>query len=98
MMNRTSVFTALLVAVLAAGPASAECYADYKAKRDAPLQLHYGVIELPDSACGSRDAARGAIAQRIARDGWNLLNVLGIFGRDGLAQRKESAGQYYLRY
>ena len=33
-------------------PAAAECYADYKAKRDDPLKLHYGVIALPDAICG----------------------------------------------
>ena len=36
---------AALVA-LAGLPAAADCYADYKAKRDDPLQLHYGVIAL----------------------------------------------------
>lgn len=78
--------------------AEAACYADYKAKRDNPLKLHYGVVELPDSACGSLQAATANIAPRLAANGWVLLNVLSIFNADGLAQRKESAGEYYLRY
>ncbi len=78
--------------------AEAACYADYKAKRDNPLKLHYGVIELPDTACGSTQAAAAQISSRIGVDGWILLNVLSTFGADGLAQRRESAGQYYLRY
>jgi hypothetical protein len=82
---------------MAAAPASASCYADYKAKRDNPLRLHYGVIELPDSAC-SPDAAKNQIAQRISADGWKLLNILSIFQNDGLEERKASAGQYFLRY
>ena len=86
-----------LIAALAV-PAQAECYADYKAKRDNPLKLHYGVIELPDNACGSRQAAAAQIGTRIGRDGWTLLNVLGIFDANGLDQRKESAGAYFLRY
>ena len=84
---------------LAAAPASAECYADYKAKQDSPLKLHYGVIALPDAACGSTDAAAPEIAARIGRDGWTLLDVVSIFGPSGLDEkRKESAGAYYLRY
>ncbi len=81
----------------AAMTAQAACYADYKAKRDNPLQLHYGVIELPDAACTSGGAA-AQISARIAVDGWLLLNVLSQFGSEGLAQRRDSAGQYYLRY
>jgi len=88
-----------LVALLAS-PASAECYADYKAKQDSPLKLHYGVIALPDAACGSTQAAAPEIAARIGRDGWTLLDVVSIFDASGLEneKRKESAGDYYLRY
>lgn len=81
-----------------AAPVAAQCYADYKAKQDNPLQLHYGVMELPERACGSTDAAAREISGRIATDGWTLLNVLSIFGQDGLAERRESAGEFYLRY
>jgi len=87
---------AILFAV--ALPASAGCYADYKAKRDNPLKLQYGVIALPDTACGSTQAAWPVIAQRIGKDGWTLLDVVSIFGQDGLAERKDRAGTYFLRY
>ena len=91
----------LALAVLLSLPAlaaQAECYADYKAKRDNPLKLHYGVVQLPDAACGSLQAAAGNISGRLAADGWVLLNVLSIFDASGLPQRRESAGEYYLRY
>lgn len=78
--------------------AQAACYADYKAKRDNPLQLQYGVIELADAACSSRDTAFAQISARISVDGWVLLNIVSTFDASGLAQRKESAGNYYLRY
>ena len=84
-----------LIAVAAS--ADAACYADYKAKTDNPLRLHYGVIELPAEAC-SLSAAPGVIAGRIAADGWQLLNVLSVFDDSGLAERKDSAGPFYLRY
>ena len=88
---------ALFLTLFAALPAEAACYADYKAKQDAPLRLHYGVAELPDDACDKKAATR-VLAPRLARDGWTLLNVLSIFGPEGLPERKQSAGAYYLRY
>lgn len=81
-----------------ASTAQAACYADYKAKKDGPLQLHYGVMELPASACGSASSAAQAIAPRLAKAGWTLLNVLSVFDDAGLAERKASAGRYYLRF
>ena len=92
------VLRAATFALLLAAPAHATCYADYKAKQDNPLRLQYGVIELQDPACNRPKLAERDISDRIAFDGWTLLNVLTVFGPDGLAERKESAGQYFLRY
>lgn len=88
-----------LVAVLAllASPVAADCYADYKAKRDNPLRLHYGTIKLDDTPC-TKDAAKKQIRKRIKVDNWKLLTVLDVFDRSGLAERKESAGKFHLRY
>ncbi len=92
------ILTLALVAFAAlASQASAACYADYKAKRDAPLQLHYGVIQIRDSACDP-NAASGEIQARIAGDGWQLLTVVSVFDDSGLDQRRDSAGQFFLRY
>lgn len=96
-MKATLLPLAFGLALAAASPVGAACYADYKAKQDNPLQLHYGVAELPDNACSPQAAAR-ALAPRLARGGWTLLNILSIFGPEGLDQRKASAGQYFLRY
>lgn len=91
----------LLAAILTmaiALPARAECYADYKAKQDAPLRLHYGVAQVSDGACGDNGAAKRELKPRLAADGWTLLNVLSTFGPEGLGERKASAGAYFLRY
>ena len=84
------------VLVLTASLAQAACYADYKAKRDGPLRLHYGVAEI-DGAC-TRAAAEAELRPRLADAGWQLLNVLDVFDEGGLAERRESAGDYYLRF
>ncbi len=93
---RRTILAALLSLVLAV-PAGAECYADYKAKKDDPLQLHYGVAQVSENNC-SPGAAAGELAPRLAAGGWTLLNVLSTFGPDGLDERKASAGDYFLRY
>ncbi|MGL6210078.1 MAG: hypothetical protein ACRC14_09645 [Paracoccaceae bacterium] len=87
----------LALGMALASPAAAECYADYKAKQDNPLRLHYGVAQVSDGSC-SRGAAAGELAPRLAGDGWTLLNVLSTFGPEGLDERKASAGDYFLRY
>jgi len=92
---RVSLAVALMLGL--ALPAQAECYADYKAKQDAPLRLHYGVAQVSDANC-STGGAEGELAPRLAADGWTLLNVLSTFGPEGLAERKASAGDYFLRY
>ena len=98
MTRRSLAISFALVLAVSAGAVEARCYADYKAKQDDPLRLHYGVIELPDAACADPRRAAEEIARRIARDGWSLLDVLATFGDEGLGQRQQSAGDYYLRY
>ncbi len=93
-MIRSLLLTALLL--LAAPVAAQDCYADYKAKRDNPLQLHYGVVAL-SGGC-SKGAAKAEIAGRIGADGWTLLTVMSVFGADGLDKRRANAGAYFLRY
>jgi hypothetical protein len=96
-MIRLAIPLALAIGLAAAAdPAGAQCYADYKAKRDDPLRLHYGVAEIRGE-CAPGPAAE-EVARRIAREGWTLLNVLGVFGPDGLEERRESAGRFFLRY
>lgn len=91
------LFTILFLVILSTGSAQAACYADYKAKRDDPLRLHYGVAQVDDGAC-TRQSAANQLQDRLAAQGWTLLNVLSVFDDGGLNERKDSAGQYYLRY
>lgn len=82
--------------LVTATAAQAACYADYKAKQDAPLRLHYGVAQI-NGACTTANASI-ELEPRLAAAGWHLLNVLSVFDESGLAERKDSAGDYYLRY
>ncbi len=86
----------ILLLAFAAAPAGAACFADYKAKRDDPLRLHYGVAEIRGD-CAPGPAA-DELRPRLAAAGWELLNILSVFGEDGLEEREESAGEFHLRF
>ncbi len=91
----------LLGLALASGlalSAQAECYVDYKAKRDNPLRLAYGVAQVSDAACGNRKAERAELAPRLEAAGWTLLKIISNFGPAGLEKRKAIAGEFFLRY
>jgi hypothetical protein len=85
----------LLLTLVLASTASANCFADYKAKQTDPLRLHYGVAQI--SAC-NRATAENELKGRLSSQGWTLLQVMSVFGPEGLDQRKQNAGQYFLRY
>lgn len=92
---RTFISTALALA-LAAHAAVAGCYVDYKAKQDNPLRLQYGVAEILGE-CTLEDALV-ELSPRLEAAGWQLLAVLTIFDESGLEERKESAGEFFLRF
>lgn len=96
-----NVFRILSVAALSlafAGAAQAACYADYKAKQENPLKLHYGVVQVDISPCAMSDTVTSAVRSKLRAAGWQLLQVQSVFDDSGLGQRRRDAGQFFLRY
>ncbi len=91
-----ALISGLVAAALATPASAAECFADYKAKRDNPLKLHYGIMQLR-GAC-DRASARAEVSARLQQNGWTLLNVVSVFGPEGLQGRRANAGRFYLRF
>lgn len=87
----------LLILLALSGQAAADCYADYKAKQDNPLRLAYGVAQVGDKDC-TKKKARKELEPRLQAGGWTLLDVMSVFGPEGLAERKDRAAENYLRY
>lgn len=87
---------ALIGAIALPASASAQCYADYKAKQDDPLRLHYGVIELQGEC--KREPAKAEVSARLTQAGWTLLNIMSLFGPEGLDERRANAGDFFLRF
>ena len=79
-MKRMFFTLAVTASMMAAASALADCTVKYKAKQDDPLQLRAGEAKLPDSACGSKDAAAAALAPMLAKEGWTLLAIVAILG------------------
>ncbi len=84
--------------LIAATTAHAACYADYKARRDQPYGLHYGVIQVDVTPCAMSSEVESMVKQRVAAGGWTVLQVQSVFEDDGLAGRKRDAGEYFLRF
>jgi hypothetical protein len=88
---------AFLIICVSLGPLHAACFADYRASAENPLRLHYGVMELSQEQC-TLDAVRGEISRRLSANGWQLLQVVSVFGEDELNQREADAREFFLRY
>ncbi len=98
-MNRHRLLPALVpLIMLLAAPASADCYADYKAKRDDPLRLHYGVVAVKGSKCTPSPAITADVTKRLAAAGWTLLQVESVFDETALDSKKADAGDFFLRF
>lgn len=87
----------LFVALVLPAAARADCFVEYKAKQDSPLRLHYGISRLPGDCPGSGAAAE-QLSAALARDGWTLLNVVGLSTKEPGDSKRANAGEYYLRY
>lgn len=96
-LARTCI-TSIFLALVGGTPAAAACFADYKAKQGSPLRLHYGVIQLDISPCELSNAVETTVKERIAAEGWTLLQVQSVFDDSGLESRKQDAGKFFLRF
>lgn len=96
-MHRLS--RSLIFAIALIGPTAlqAACFASYKAKRDDPLKLHFGVAEIAGDDC-SVAGANEELGPRLKKDGWKLLSIVEIVPQEKLEEVQERAGQYFLRY
>lgn len=97
-MKKRPILLAVLALAWLGSPLQAACYADYKASRDNPLKLHYGVIKIDSDPCVMSKQLSNAVANRLNAAGWKLLQIRSVFDDSGLGQRKQDAGQYFLRF
>ena len=85
------------LAIFLTQSAQAACYADYKAKQENPLKLHYGIMKFDSVEC-TASIVQKKVALRLLPHGWTLLNLLTVSRKLPTTQRKENAGENFLRY
>ncbi|MEM7752039.1 MAG: hypothetical protein AAF230_01430, partial [Pseudomonadota bacterium] len=74
-MKTHLILAAFAFATVFASSAQAACYADYKAKQENPLKLHYGVVQVDISPCAMSQTVTRQVRQRLQSAGWQLLQV-----------------------
>jgi len=97
-MRYAQITLATFALTLVASMADARCFADYKAKRDAPLRLHYGVVELNIDPCEITAEVERDVSTRIGADDWTLLQIGSTFDESELEGKRDDAGEFFLRY
>lgn len=95
-MKQISLFCAALACL--ALPAHADCYAEYKAKKDDPLRLHYGILLIEADICPDPKEAEVIVQDRLADTQWTLLNVIGLSKAAPSKEQESNAGTFYLRF
>ena len=87
----------ITLAIFLTQSAQAACYADYKAKQENPLKLHYGIMKFDSVEC-TASIVQKKVTLRLLPHGWTLLNLLTVSRKLPTTQRKENAGENFLRY
>ena len=87
----------ITLAIFLTQSAQAACYADNKAKQENPLKLHYGIMKFDSVEC-TASIVQKKVALRLLPHGWTLLNLLTVSRKLPTTQRKENAGENFLRY
>ncbi len=86
-----------LLLITSAVTAQADCFVHYKAKQESPLKLHYGISQIGNADC-TIEAANRVISERLAVQGWSLLNIVKVSTQNPNSEEQANAGEYFLRF
>jgi hypothetical protein len=76
--------------------ASGECYYLYKAKKNAPLQLHLGMMRINDTC--SAGPHKTQLSDRLAQNGWKLMQIVKQYPEIDGVKFKNDLGEFFLKY
>ncbi len=72
------------------------CFILYKAKKDNPLRLHVGIMEI-ERQCVDTDI-EVLSQQRLKPDGWSLLQIVNRLQKIDTKKLESDLGEYFLKY
>lgn len=84
----------VLISLALPSAAAADCYVHYKAKRDRPYGLHYGIVQVSGSCPAS---PQRTVQSRISSGGWSILNIVKVTTARPSSSEIASAGSHYYR-
>ena len=73
-----------------------DCFVLYKAKKDNPLKLHLGLIQI-NGQCSDHDV-EGITSKRLSSTGWKLLQIVTASGNIDTKKMESDVGDYFLKY
>ena len=73
-----------------------DCFVLYKAKKDNPLKLHLGLIQI-NGQCSDHDV-QGITSKRLSSTGWKLLQIVTASGNIDKKKMESDLGDYFLKY
>ena len=73
-----------------------ECFILYKAKKDKPLKLHLGLMQINET-CSMKDIEI-KINKRLNLSGWTLLQIVKATENVKVEKMKRDLGDYFLKY
>lgn len=73
-----------------------ECFILYKAKKDMPLKLHLGLMQINEK-CSMKDIEI-KINKRLNLSGWTLLQIVKATENVKVEKMKRNLGDYFLKY
>jgi hypothetical protein len=73
-----------------------ECFVLYKAKKDNPLKLHLGLIQI-NGQCSDHDV-ESITNKRLSSTGWKLLQIVTASGNIDTKKMESDLGDYFLKY
>ena len=73
-----------------------ECFVLYKAKKDNPLKLHLGLIQI-NGQCSAHDV-EGITSKRLSSTGWKLLQIVKASSKIDTEKMESDLGDYFLKY
>ena len=96
-MRLKHLILAAAATVAMAMPASAACYAEYRAQQQSPVQLAFGVAEIRSGSCDAQSAA-AYLRSALARSGWTLSNIVSTVSTNSAPGNSGYTNGHYLRF